>query len=69
MPENPISCSVDFDNKIFNISTDYGQYKVKGEDADDFPNLPNLEKASDEFSITAPLLRKGNFLQFVCCKH
>ncbi|MCO5248578.1 MAG: DNA polymerase III subunit beta [Chitinophagales bacterium] len=42
LPEQPVTISIDETNYAIELTTDNGKYKLAGENADDFPKLPEL---------------------------
>ncbi|MDH5603534.1 MAG: DNA polymerase III subunit beta [Cyclobacteriaceae bacterium] len=49
LPEQPVTFSIDEETYSIEISSDNGQYKLSGENATDFPKVPQV---SDDFSIS-----------------
>ncbi len=48
LPEQPVTFSIDEDSYSVEISSDNGRYKLAGENATDFPKVPNV---SDDFAV------------------
>ncbi len=46
LPEQPITFDVDLGARSVSIASAYGKYKLAGDSADDFPELPALENAN-----------------------
>jgi DNA polymerase-3 subunit beta len=64
LPEQPITITVDEDTYAVEIQSDNGYYKLSGENAVDFPKMPEVNNAfSIEFASSA-LLRTINFTLF-----
>lgn len=57
--EQPIEFNVDNDNLGILIRSDYGEYKFVGENADQYPILPQVEAENFQFSIPAAVLLNG----------
>lgn len=49
LPEQPVAFTIDEETYSIEISSDNGRYKLAGENATDFPKVPNV---SDDFSVT-----------------
>ena len=49
LPEQPVTFSIDESTYTVEISSDNGQYKLSGENATDFPKVPEV---NDDFSIS-----------------
>ena len=50
LPEQPVTFTIDLDSYSIEISSDNGRYKLTGENATDFPKVPELTR-SDQISI------------------
>ena len=48
LPEQPVNFTIDEETYSVEISSDNGRYKLAGENATDFPKVPNV---SDDFSV------------------
>ncbi len=48
LPEQPVTFSIDEESYSIEISSDNGRYKLAGENATDFPKVPDV---SDDFSV------------------
>jgi DNA polymerase III subunit beta len=48
LPEQPVTFTIDQDTYSVEISSDNGRYKLSGENATDFPKVPNV---SNDFSV------------------
>lgn len=48
LPEQPVTFSIDEETYSIEISSDNGRYKISGENATDFPNVPDV---SDDFTV------------------
>ena len=48
LPEQPVTFSIDEESYSIEINSDNGRYKLSGENATDFPKVPNV---SDGFSV------------------
>ncbi|AWW30072.1 DNA polymerase III subunit beta [Echinicola strongylocentroti] len=46
LPEQPVTFSIDHDTYSVEISSDNGRYKLAGENATDFPNIPSVSNAT-----------------------
>jgi DNA polymerase-3 subunit beta len=46
LPEQPVTFTIDPENKSIELTSDSGKYKIAGESADDFPKFPVVEGAS-----------------------
>ena len=55
LPDQPITFRADEKNFAVSITSSYGNYKLAGEDGEDFPALPEPE-AVDKFSLPAEVL-------------
>src|ERR1017187_3257769 len=55
LPEQPITFTINAENKTVELTTDNGKYKISGESAEDFPKFPVVEGAS-ETSFPATVL-------------
>ncbi len=55
LPDQPITFKSDEKNFAISITSSYGNYKLAGEDGEDFPELPKAEKV-DSFSLPAEVL-------------
>jgi DNA polymerase-3 subunit beta len=51
LPEQPVTFSIDEESYSIEINSDNGRYKLSGENATDFPKVPNV---SDGFSVEMP---------------
>lgn len=51
LPEQPVTFTINAENKTVELTSDRGKYKIAGESADDFPKFPSVEGAS---STTLP---------------
>ncbi|MGC4056834.1 MAG: DNA polymerase III subunit beta [Chitinophagaceae bacterium] len=52
LPDQPITITVNQSDRSIDIKSDFGKYKISGENADDFPKEPQPGDATS-FSITA----------------
>lgn len=57
LPETPVTFTIDTTTNKVQISTTTGEYALTGENAKDFPALPQF-KAKDQLTIETPILRK-----------
>jgi DNA polymerase-3 subunit beta len=46
LPEQPVTFTINPENKSVELTSDSGKYKIAGESADDFPKFPTVEGAS-----------------------
>src|SRR5690348_714 len=46
LPEQPVTFTINADNKTIELTSDNGKYKISGESAEDFPKFPTVEGAS-----------------------
>jgi DNA polymerase III subunit beta len=46
LPEQPVTFTINPENKTIELTSDSGKYKISGESADDFPKFPTVEGAS-----------------------
>lgn len=46
LPEQPVTFSIDVETKAIEISSDNGRYKLTGENADDYPKIPNVTEGT-----------------------
>jgi DNA polymerase III subunit beta len=46
LPEQPVTFTINPENKTVELTSDSGKYKISGESADDFPKFPTVEGAS-----------------------
>ena len=46
LPEQPVTFTINNENKSIELTSDNGKYKISGESADDFPKFPVVEGAS-----------------------
>ncbi len=44
--EQPLSFNINDKNHLVEISSDYGKYKVNGQNGEDFPRIPKVDKSS-----------------------
>lgn len=51
LPEQPVTFTIDEDTYTIEISSDNGRYKLSGENATDFPKLPQVK---DGYSVDVP---------------
>lgn len=58
LPEQPLTFSVDMKTLGVEISSDYGKYKLNGQNGEDFPKAPALEGAKS-FTIAADALGRA----------
>ncbi len=58
LPEQPLTFSVDKKTLGIEISSDYGKYKLTGQNGDDFPKVPALEGAKS-LNISSEILGKA----------
>ncbi|MBX2985191.1 MAG: DNA polymerase III subunit beta [Bacteroidia bacterium] len=56
--EQPLNFTVNTDNNSIELSTTSGRYKLPGESAEEFPEVPEME-ISNSFSIPANILIRG----------
>lgn len=56
--EQPLTFSVDFKTFAVEISSDYGKYKIAGQDGEEFPKMPEIT-ASKSFEIPFSLLNSA----------
>ena len=57
--EQLIEFTIDNDNLGILLRSDYGEYKFVGENADQYPNMPEVETENHQFSIPASTLLNG----------
>ncbi|MEN7546699.1 DNA polymerase III subunit beta [Rapidithrix thailandica] len=55
LPEQPVTFTIDFDTYSIEISSDNGRYKLAGENAADFPKIPELSRV-DTIEIPSDVL-------------
>lgn len=55
LPEQPVTFTIDFETYSIEISSSTGRYKLAGENASDFPSLPELGRA-DRLEIPSDIL-------------
>lgn len=55
LPEQPVTFTIDFSTYSIEISSDNGRYKLAGENAADFPKIPELEGA-DKVELMTDML-------------
>lgn len=53
--DQPLSFTIDLETFGIEISSDYGKYKLVGQNADDFPKSPELENA-DELEVAGEII-------------
>ncbi len=59
-PEQPLTFEIDEDSKKVDLKSDKGVYNIMGQNADDFPQLPQLnEETAFKTSLTAEILASG----------
>ena len=58
LPEQPVSFNVDPDNYSIKLTSSYGEYKLSGDDPNDFPDLPKAE-STHEISISGKILSQA----------
>ena len=46
-PEQPLTFTIDKKKFSVEISSDYGKYKLTGQNGDEFPKLPSLQSPSN----------------------
>ncbi len=51
LPDQPISFDIDDDNFAIQITSEYGKYKLAGDNSDDYPDLPSEDGVN---SVTIP---------------
>ena len=56
--DHPLSFSVNKDNFLVEISSDYGKYKLSGFNGADFPRIPQIEQSS-RLSLPVEVLNKA----------
>ena len=54
-PDIPIAFDINLDDSAIELSTDEGKFKLSGHNADEYPQLPEIEEAQD-FEIAADTL-------------
>ncbi len=59
-PEQPLTFTVDKANHGIEISSDYGKYKLTGQDGEEFPKIPTIEGATTLALSSSVLLRAIN---------
>ncbi len=64
LPEQPITIKVDEDTYAVEIQSDNGYYKLSGENAIDFPKMPEVSNAFSIDIASSALLRTINFTLF-----
>jgi DNA polymerase III subunit beta len=57
LPEQPVTFNVDNDTYVITIRSNNGNYKLSGENATDFPKIPDLKNAS-KVDISSDVLSK-----------
>ncbi len=58
LPDQPLSCFIDEENKIFEVTHYKGKFKLSCEEADDFPKIP-LAQGNDKTMISSQVLLEG----------
>lgn len=58
LPDQPVAFSVDIQSLAIEISAGDGKYKLSGENADDFPKIPVVDKAT-KVKLTASILSEA----------
>ncbi len=58
LPEQPISFTVDEENYGIKLKSSYGEYKLSGDDPNDFPELPKAE-STNEIPMSGKQLEKA----------
>lgn len=58
LPEQPITFTVDPENNGIQIKSSYGEYKLSGDNADDFPEQPKEENV-DTINLTSVMLSEA----------
>lgn len=59
-PEQPLTFTVDKGSHGIEISSDYGKYKLSGQDGDEFPKIPSIEGATTIELPSSVLLKAIN---------
>lgn len=59
-PEQPLTFTVDMASHGIEISSDYGKYKLTGQDGEEFPKIPAIEGATSLELPSSVLLRAVN---------
>lgn len=68
LPEQAITINIEVESFSIEISSDYGHYKLAGENAIDFPKIPTLSKA-DTFQIPADVLAAAVTYTMFCASN
>ncbi|MEM1137046.1 MAG: DNA polymerase III subunit beta, partial [Bacteroidota bacterium] len=58
LPEQPVTFTIDFETYSIEISSDNGRYKLSGENATDFPKVPELTR-SDMIEIPTEVMSEA----------
>jgi DNA polymerase III subunit beta len=58
LPEQPVTFNVDNDTYVITIRSNNGNYKLSGENATDFPKIPDLKNAS-KVDVSSDVLSKA----------
>ena len=58
LPTQPIKFSIDLDSFAVSVTSQFGQYKLAGEDGNDFPRIPTPDNV-DSIEIPSPVLLEG----------
>jgi DNA polymerase III subunit beta len=55
-PEQPLTFTIEPKTNLIEISSDYGKYKLSGQDGEEFPKIPSIEKPTSMELPSAVLL-------------
>lgn len=55
LPDQPLTFTINEENKSIQLTSDSGQYKISGENPEDFPKFPEVDEAN-EVTLSAAML-------------
>lgn len=58
LPDAPVTFNIDLEKLTIDINSNEGKYRLTGHNAEEFPELPEIEK-ENEFYLNSKLLRDG----------
>ncbi|MCH2022369.1 MAG: DNA polymerase III subunit beta [Saprospiraceae bacterium] len=58
LPNQPLKFAIDLDSFAVTVTSQFGQYKLAGEDGNDFPRIPSPDNV-DSIEIPSPVLLEG----------
>ena len=65
LPNQPVTFSINKDNLSIEIKSEFGRYKLVGQNGDDFPKIPEVDNGN-AFDLESGILSSCNLQDIIC---